>query len=115
MTKFCLACGSLCSSCNNANTCSGCINPEHTLNQVSFRCECATLGYILLENGNCYNTNPPVIPNECAGKPYILITNGSCVVNCPLGTYLEATNNKFCLNCGLGCTECSNSGPCTTC
>lgn len=80
---------SLCTTCDDATTCVGCVNGDHTLNAVSHLCECTASGFILLDNGNCYDTNDPVIPDECAGKPFILITDASCVVSCPSGMYPE--------------------------
>ena len=100
---LCLSCPASCQICTSLTNC----------------WQCANSSYTLTSNGSC--TSPITCDPSCLTcfgssnnscltcKPGNYLLNTRCLTSCPLGYYVDPSNNKSCLTCSPPCATCLNN------
>ena len=112
----CTQCGSLCSTCNDGATCSGCIN-NLQLNGGTFACECTAPDYLhptsntceacpglILHCNTCSYSAPNFLCSVCDDSFYVAGDSLSCIA-CSDPTCLTCNAAGDCLSCEPGYTQ----------
>ncbi|KAL4456740.1 hypothetical protein ABPG73_014766 [Tetrahymena malaccensis] len=109
--QYCVPCNNLCQTCNNASSCSTCIQGYYFDGNQCSMCDNSCLSCTGQGASNC---------DICQNNYYISTKqNNQCVPDCNLNQaqYIDQTNplQKYCKQCISSCQTCSSQQNCTSC